>query len=65
MRPAKNQVSNIPINKVMTSYFKGQIPASSVLSKNSRDSHVFKDLHNASLVYLGQLCHYGCTYIIY
>ena len=64
MKPATNQVVNLPNNKVVTSYLKGQITASSVLSKKVRDSHVLKDILIASLVSLGQICDYGCTDIL-
>ena len=45
----------------MTSSFKGQIPASSVLSKKARDTNVFKDLYRVSIISLEQLCDDGCT----
>ena len=64
MKPAMNQVINLPNNKFMTSYFKYQIPLSSVPSKKSRDTHVFKYLNSGSLISLGKLCDGGCTHII-
>ena len=63
MKSETNQVVNMINNKVMTSYFKGKILASSVLSKKARDAHVFKDLHSASLIYLGGLFDDGFTSI--
>ena len=48
----------------MTYSFKGQIPASSVLSKNVQDAHLFKDFHSASLVSLRKLFDDGCTAIL-
>ena len=48
----------------MNYYLKGQINASSVLSKKARDAHVFKDTHSKSLTYLGELCEDEFTYIL-
>ena len=48
MKPATNQVVNLPNNEVMTYYFKGQIPASLVLSKNARYPH-FSDISTVHL----------------
>ena len=64
MKPATNQVVNIPNNEVVTYSFKGQIPESLVISKKSRDAHVLKDLHSSSLISLVQLCDGGCTNIL-
>ena len=58
-KPATNQVVNLPNNEVMTYSFKGQIPDSLVLLKNTRDAHVFKDTHSASIICLVQLCDDG------
>ena len=65
MKLVTNQVVNIQKNEVTNSSFKGQIPASSVLSKNIRDKNVFKDIQIESLIYLGQLCDDECNAIIY
>ena len=54
MKPATNQVVNIPNNKVITYSFKAQIPYCSVISQKARDAHVFKYLYSASLVSLGK-----------
>ena len=62
MKPVANQVVNLSNNEVMTSSFKIQIPASSVLPKKARYAHVFKDLHGAYPISLGQL--YGDGYIL-
>ena len=54
IKPAMNQVLDIPNNKVTNSYIKGQIPASSVLSKTTRYVNLFKYIHIASLISLGK-----------
>ena len=64
MKQATNHVVNIPNNKVVTSYFKGQIPDSLVLSKKARDAHMFKDIHSTYLICLGKVCDGECTYIL-
>ena len=64
-KPVTNQVVNLPNNKVMTYYFKSQIPASSVPPKKARYTHVLKDLHSASLISLLKLCDDGYTDILY
>ena len=64
MKLATDQVVNFPNNKVVTSSFKGQIPASSVISKKSLDANVFKYIHRAYMIYLLQLCDYGRTDIL-
>ena len=64
MKPEMKQVVNLTKNKVVTSSFKGQIPACSILFKNSRYAYVFNYVHSASLVSLGQFCDYGYTAVI-
>ena len=64
MKPATNQVVNIPNNEVMTSSFKVKILAYSVLSKKAQYSHMFKYIHSEYLKYLGYLCDDGYTDIL-
>ena len=63
MKPATNKVVNTPNKKVITSYFKGQTPASSVIPKKPWDANVFKYIHSKSITSLGTLCDDGCTAI--
>ena len=65
MKTAMKKFVNIPNNEVITYSFKSKIPASSVLSKNTRDKNAFKDIQIEYLIYLGQLCDDECTAIIY
>ena len=65
MKSATKQVVNLPNNEVMSYYFKSKISASLVLSKKARDAYVFKDIHSACFIYLGQLCNDGCTVVLY
>ena len=64
IKPATNQVVNTPNQKVVTYSFKGQMSASSLIYKTLRYAHVLKDIHNASLISLGEFCYYGCTSIL-
>ena len=64
MEPATKQVVNIPNNELTTYTFKGQIPASPVLSKKAQDKNVFKYLHSAYIISLWQLWEDGCTAIL-
>ena len=64
MKSVTNQVVNLPSKKIMTDYFKGQILASSILSKKLQDSHVLKYIHSTSIISLGKLYDDRCTAII-
>ena len=49
----------------MTSYESGILPISApALSNRAKSANIFKDLHSASLISLGQLCDDGCTAIL-
>ena len=61
MKPATNQVVNIPNNEVMNYSFKGQIPVYSMIPQKARDADVLKYIHGKSLIYLGQLYDDRCT----
>ena len=64
MKQATNQVIYIPNNEVITSSFKVQIPASSVICKKAQDSHAFKNLHSESIISLRKLFDDGCNAIL-
>ena len=64
MKPEMKQVFNVPKNEVVTFSFKYQIPVSSVISKNTQDANVFKDIHSTSIISLEIFCEDGCTDII-
>ena len=62
-KPATDQVVNTPNNKVVTSSFKGQTTAFSVLFKTERYAHMFKYTYSTSIISLCKLCDYGFTAI--
>ena len=54
----------LPNNEVISSTQKGQIPLTSLLSKQARTASILPKLESSSLISLGQICDDGCTILL-
>ena len=55
----------LPNNTTITSTISGTAPLSTSLNDKGKQVHVFKNLKNASLISLGQLCDNDCEITLY
>ena len=53
-------IARLPNNSTIQAHKKGELPFSNHLSNKAKEALVFKDLKNASLLSIGQLCDDGC-----
>ena len=54
----------LPNNNKMSAKRIGNTPLARSLSNHTKKAHIFDGLHSSSLIYLGQLCDYGCISIL-
>ena len=54
----------LPNNEMMSVTRTVIIPLESSIIAHAKKLHIFDGLHNASLIYLGQLCDYDCVVIL-